>query len=657
MQEKLTQNDGASPPARDAEASSPFRIRIASGNSIKGKLLSPSLRLLERAFALDDLEEVYARIRSNTGNGHFLSKLLDEMKVSYEVSDADRSLIPPTGPVVVVANHPYGGIESAIMCVLLKSVRPDMKILSNSLLRRIPEVHDYAIFVDPFHGKTSKKVNMAPLRETIEWLRKGGMLMVFPAGEVSHISWSNSGIADPKWDNSVARIVRMTKSPVLPIFIEGHNSPLFQVAGLIHPRLRTAMLPHEMMAMRNARVRLAVGNLIPFRKIETFATDTDVMNYLRFRTYLLENRRSASGTRTKSIFQPDVAQKQEPIVPPVDPDLMAAEIERMSARQKLVESNNLSVYVAHAKQIPNILFEIGRLRETAFRQEHEGTGKSFDLDHFDEHYLHLFVWDRGRKQVVSAYRLARADQVVARFGKRGLYTSTLFRYRKKVLDQINPALELGRSFVNPEHQKNYSALHMLWRGIGVFIVRHPKYKNLFGPVSISNEYRSVSRWLLTEYLKHYSYEPGMARLVKPRCPPRARPAKGCADTVFDSAVTEYETIEGAISDVEGHDKGVPILLKQYLRLGGKLLGFNRDPQFGDVLDGLILVDLRYTDRKHLLHFMGKEGLESFMAYHAGAGKNDSARKPRRRPGTLLRQLRSRRISGKRARQRAARSAR
>ncbi|MEI6972082.1 MAG: GNAT family N-acyltransferase [bacterium] len=628
---------------------------------MKRKLISPSLRLLEKAFSLDDLDEMYTRIRQNNGNGHFLSRFLDEMNVSYEISDTDRDLIPREGPVLVVANHPYGGIESAVMCVLLRSVRPDSKALSNSLLQRIPEVHDYSIFVDPFGGKTSRRANLAPLRETVAWLRAGKMLMVFPAGEVSHISWRHQGVVDPKWDPSIARIVRMTKCPVLPIFIEGHNSPLFQVAGLIHPRLRTAMLPHEMLAMRNARIRLAVGSLIPFEKMQACSTDTDLMDYLRFRTYLLEHRKKPAAPAQKHIFRPKDGQALSPIAPPSDPGLMASEAAHLPENQKLIENNNVAVYYAHATQIRNILFEIGRLRETAFRQEHEGTGKSFDLDRFDEHYLHLFVWEKTKKQVVGAYRIARTDRIMALHGKRGLYTSTLFKYKKKLLDQISPALELGRSFVHPEHQRNYSALHMLWRGIGIFIVRHPKYKTLFGPVSISNEYRSVSRWLLTEYLKHASFEHDLARLIRPRCKPRSKPARGCVSNVFDAAVKDYETIEGAISDVEGHEKGVPILLKQYLRLGGKLLGFNRDPHFGDVLDGLILVDLRHTDRKHLLHFMGKEGLESFLAYHAEAGlkgiKGDTPRGSGKRkgPGPMLRRFVSRRRSSARAKLRATQS--
>jgi len=644
--------------ARDARPASPFRIGVSSKNTIGQKLLKPSARLLERFFLLDHLEEIYGKIQRSGGSGHFLAKFLEEMKVTYEISDVDRALIPREGPVIVVANHPYGGIESAIMCVLLRSVRPDVKALSNTLLQRIPEVRDYSIFVDPFHGKGSKQSNIAPLRETVAWLRSGKMLMVFPAGEVSHRSWLHPRIADPKWDTSIGRIVKMTKCPVLPIFIEGHNSPLFQVAGLIHPRLRTAMLPHEMLSKQNAHVRLAVGGLIPFEKLELFSTDRDLMDYLRFRTYLLENRKKPSESPVKSFFKHAGKKKLAPIAPQGDPDLMAAEVEHLSERQKLGTSNNLGVYFAHASQIRHVLHEIGRLREIAFRLENEGTGKSLDLDRFDEHYLHLFVWDSAKKQVISAYRIARTDHVMSRYGKRGLYTSTLFRLKKKLLMQMGPSLELGRSFVNPEHQKNYSALHLLWRGIGLFIVRHPKYRNLFGPVSISNEYRSVSKWLLTEYLKHSSFDSGLARFIKPRCRPRSKPARGCVQTVFDAAVKDYDTIAGAISDVEGHAKGVPILLKQYLRLGGKLLGFNRDPHFGNVLDGLIMVDLVQTDRKHLLHFMGKAGLESFLAYHANATHHESDHQQELRergtskgPGPLLRRLRSRQRSRTMARER------
>jgi putative hemolysin len=104
-----------------------------------------------------------------------------------------------------------------------------------------------------------------------------------------------------------------------------------------------------------------------------------------------------------------------------------------------------------------------------FRGVNEGTGRARDLDRFDDYYLHLFVWNREKQEVVGAYRLGRTDVIVKRLGLHGLYTSTLFHYRKKLLDRINPALEMGRSFVRRGVSEELSrSLLLLWKGHGLF---------------------------------------------------------------------------------------------------------------------------------------------------------------------------------------------
>ena len=595
-----------------------FRINLGFKGPLKRKLLTPSTRLLEKLLLLDHVDRIYKGAVNWQGEGDFMSKVLAHMNVTYSLSEADRARFPKTGRAVVVANHPYGGIESVILCALLKSVRPDSKVLANYLLKRVPETRDFCIFVDPFGGRKSKRANIGPIKEAARLLKDNGMLGVFPSGEVAHISLLSRGVVDPPWNTTIARIIRMTESPVVPMFIEGSNGPFFQVAGLIHPRLRTAMLPRELSNKRNRTIKVVVGNMIPYSQLEQYSTDTELMDYLRFRTFVLANRTATKEEKKRRIFLRRKPRREEPVAAPEDPDLMQAEVERLSAEQKVVENLPLQVYIANASQIRHVLFEIGRLREIAFREEHEGTGKSMDLDRFDNHYLHLFVWNRDTKEVVGAYRLGQTDDILARFGKKGLYTSTLVRYRKTLLNRITPALEMGRSFVRLEYQKSYAPLLLLWKGIGQYVVRNPRYTKLFGPVSISSEYRSVSRRLLATYLTVNNYEVNLARLIKAKHPLRRKPIKGCVRTVFDKAVRDLDAISGVISDLEDANRGVPILLKQYLKLGGKLLGFSVDPDFGNVLDGLILVDLIQLlafDPRQMQRFMGKEGVAKFVAFN------------------------------------------
>jgi hypothetical protein len=150
---------------------------------------------------------------------------------------------------------------------------------------------------------------------------------------------------------------------------------------------------------------------------------------------------------------------------------LEVEISALSADQRLVDRGQFHVYCARASQIPWALREIGRLRELTFRAVGEGTGRPSDLDLFDASYLHLFLWDAQAAAIAGAYRLGLVDEILARHGKRGLYTHSLFKYRTRLLDSLNPAIELGRSFVRAEYQRSFAPLFLLWSGIGRFVER------------------------------------------------------------------------------------------------------------------------------------------------------------------------------------------
>jgi putative hemolysin len=261
-----------------------------------------------------------------------------------------------------------------------------------------------------------------------------------------------------------------------------------------------------------------------------------------------------------------------------------------------------------------VLKEIGRLREIAFRAVGEGTGRAVDLDRFDDWYQHLFIWNDRDNEVIGAYRMAQTDRVVRRQGLSGLYTRTLFWYQHSLLDAIGPALELGRSFVRLEHQRSFGPLMLLWKGIGRYVARHPRYRMLFGPVSISNDYHSMSRQLLVRFLRDNRYLEALARLVKPRNPPRFR--RSDLDARFTTRiVSDLEEVDELVREIEAQQRSIPVLLRQYLKLNGMLLGFNVDPQFGHVVDGLVLIDLTRVDRRILEHYMGREQAARFLMHH------------------------------------------
>jgi putative hemolysin len=305
------------------------------------------------------------------------------------------------------------------------------------------------------------------------------------------------------------------------------------------------------------------------------------------------------------------------VAPAIPPSLLKAEVEALPAEQRLLQSGRYLIQYAHARQIPWCLQEIGRLRELSFRAAGEGTGKASDIDLFDSYYLHLFLWDGEANAIVGAYRMGLADEIESRYGKRGLYTHSLFRYGPRLLQTLNPAIELGRSFVRAEYQRSFSPLLLLWRGIGQFVLRLPHYAVLFGPVSISNSYAPISRQLMVDYLRTNNGEARLERHVKPRRPFRVQRSK-IRKEVEIADLKDIEHLSRVIERIEHDSKGVPILLKQYLKLGGRLLGFNADDQFRDALDGLVVVDLRASEPRVLARYMGEEGAAAFFTYHGPA---------------------------------------
>lgn len=294
---------------------------------------------------------------------------------------------------------------------------------------------------------------------------------------------------------------------------------------------------------------------------------------------------------------------------------LKAEIDALPSSQRLVDSGGFHVYCARAGQIRWVIQEIGRLRELTFRAVGEGTGRCSDIDSFDAYYLHMFLWDARQQAVVGAYRLGLVDEILACHGKRGLYTHSLFKYGTQLLDLLNPAIELGRSFVRAEYQRSFAPLLLLWCGIAQFVARSPRYATLFGPVSISGRYAPASRRLMVEYLTGYSADRRLASQVSPRRPFRDGTGTSPSDA-GEVPTRSVEELSRQISQIEPDGKGLPVLLRQYLRLGGRLLGFSVDTKFANTLDGLIMVDVRQVEPTILERYMGKPQSAAFRAYHA-----------------------------------------
>jgi len=564
--------------------------------------------IAEWATGLSKLDKFYIQRPASCTTQEFLRFTLDILGIDYQVMRGSLNNVPSSGATVIVANHPLGCVEGVILAELLLTIRSDIQILANQYLKTVPELDKLFIGVDVFETQDAKHSNMRALRSANKHLSNGGLLLMFPAGEVSQLVDRKKGkLEDKEWSRSVSSLIRKNKAVTVPIFINGQNSRRFYMAGKIHPLLRTLMLGRELLNKKEERISIAIGDTIKYKEINNL-DDKKLVNYLRLNTYLLNK---SEKCRQHDSFH---EQATEPVAAALSHESVQLDLDGLPKNAHLLSSNEFDVYCTDSKHIPSLMHEIGRLRELSFRQVGEGTGKALDLDKFDHKYLQLFVWDKEKHRLVGAYRLGLVDKVTKNDGVNALYSTTLFHYNQRFLDRMNQgnAIEMGRSVIAKEYQKSMSALLLLWRGIATFAYRNPQYTHLFGPVSISNNYSHEARQLLAETMTLHHYDAESAKCVTASNPLKNKNTSW--NTSLLTALGDLQLLSRVIDRVDT-GKGIPVLLRQYLGLNGKLVCFNVDPAFNDALDGLIVVDLRKVPQKTLSRYMGLEESDVYLISH------------------------------------------
>ncbi len=570
----------------------------------------------EQLLGIKKINHIHQRCPADLDAKAFCRFCLTQLGVKYAVTDEEIAAIPDKGPLVMMANHPFGGMEGIILAEILLQVRPDVRILGNYLLTRIPALAPLIIPVDPINPRKSAVANARALKSAMDWVSDGGALLTFPSGEVSHFNLRAAKVTDPPWSPHVARLVTKTKAKVLPVYIRGRNSLFFNAVGLIHPRLRTMLLPRELVNKDGSTIQLTIGRPIHWRKLTDFTSAEEVAKFLRLNTELLKHRKvNPSKWPPIRLSRPARDRFLEPIIDPIPTHQLSEEIQALPKTAHLVSQKEFRVYLTTADQSPWIMKEIGRLRETSFRDVDEGTGKSMDIDTFDAHYLQLFLWNNETKEIVGAYRIGQTDRILASIGPSGLYSTTLFNYKPQFFDHLGNTLELGRSFIRTEYQRKFGCLAILWRGIGEFVSRNCQYRHLFGPVSISQTYHTISKNLMVAFLSHNTMDPVLSPMVKPRKPVKIRRSVTRSAPLGILAKNAIEEVSMLVSEIENDNKGIPTLIKHYLKLNGQFLAFNLDKDFANVIDGLVWVDLLKTEEKIVERFLGAQGMRDFYAYH------------------------------------------
>ena len=548
---------------------------------------NPIIPLLSRVARIDKVNELYADICKEEGLAA-IDRLFQTLEVELEFDPKELENIPKTGPFIVVANHPFGALDGLALIKAIAAVRPDFKVMANFLLQSVEPIKNHFLSVNPFEEMKGAYNNIGGLKAALLHIEAGLPLGIFPAGEVSTFQGDLKTIADRKWQNSAIKIVKKSKVPVVPLYFDGANSRIFHLLGLIHPGLRTLALPSEMLKKKGKTIALRIGKPIASKDLEMFTNADQLGRYLRAKTYALGSSFEVRRDYFRLFRFP---QKEDAIIDAVPHELIMKEISQIDA-YKTLSYDNFDCFVVGSDIIPNILREIGRLREITFRSVGEGTNKSIDLDEYDLYYDHLILWDRKAEKIAGAYRIGNGPEIVSRYGNKGLYTSSLFRMSTKMKPILRQSVELGRSFITTEYQKHRLSLFLLWKGILFYLIANPRFRYIIGPVSISNSYQEVSKELIIQFIKRNYFDHELAKFVEPKNAFRPKVKNIDTNVLLDASSSDMKKMDKIISDIEPTSFTMPVLLKKYLQQNAKILAFNADPKFNNALDGLMLLDMQ-----------------------------------------------------------------
>jgi len=543
---------------------------------------------------LRKLNKFYSQNFEKTGPD-FLDQGISSLGFTYEVSEDDFARIPKEGPFILISNHPYGGLEAVITMKILTSIRPDFKYLANFLLMRFKPLENYFLPVNPFESQKDLQSSYTGIKNAFKHLRNDGALAIFPSGEVSSYNFRRGSVSDREWQEPILKFIKAAKVPVLPVYYSGSNSYLFHFLGLVHPILRTLKLPSELFNKKGKTFGIRFGSPISVEDQNQHEDIKEYGRFLRTKTYSL-----GSSLDEKNLWHFTLNKNRETIIDPVDAVKIESEVLAIENEYLLFSHKDHSVFCSPAENIPNVLREIGRLREHAYREIGEGTNNSLDIDKYDEYYCHLFIWDQTNKKIVGAYRIGKGKDIISQYGPKGFYICSLFKIDSEFYPKLKETLELGRSFIIKEYQKKPISLFLLWKGLFYFVLKHPEYRYLTGPVSISDQFSDLSKYLSVEFLKSYYMDPEFSSLIKARNSymPHKHPL---VDMDFFCKITakDINILEKFIRDIEPKFR-LPVLLKKYINLNSKILGFNIDPAFSDCLDVLMTLDLFNMPEKTII---------------------------------------------------------
>ena len=568
-----------------------------------------------RAMGFCKINSIYSNFAEYYGQ-EFTEKALENFNIKYDIRTSELSYIPTEGPFIIVSNHPFGGWDGIILYNTIAALRPDFKILTNFVLSHIPNLKDSFLPVNPFSNMQNLQNSFSGVRAAKELILSGGCLGLFPAGEVS--TYHGKGYTEDKeWSRTLVKFIKNCNVPVIPVYFDGSNSKKFHALGKIHPMLRTISLPRELLSKMGKTITMRIGRPITVSELSEFTDTKELGNYLRNRTYALE---ALVMKRRRRIALNLLKEDEEvPIALPRDRKSVRNEIAHLDKESKLYELGNYTCYLASYEDIPSLMYEIGRKREESFRAVGEGTGSPIDTDKYDKYYKHLILWDKQKKALAGAYRLGIGSEIMDQYGSDGFYTQSLFNYSKKFNSHLSETIELGRSFVSVEYQKEALPLMLLIRGLMYCVLRYDQCKYLMGPVSITSWYPLFFRSMIIYYIRNKHSASHLSKYVKAKHPFTCDFGRVDADALLANKMDSIEKFDRFMFRLSDNEFRMPTLVKKYLKLGSTILNFNVDKNFNYCVDGLILLKLTDIPEEEIQQLSKDSDRQEFILKRFGYG--------------------------------------
>ncbi|WP_075996135.1 lysophospholipid acyltransferase family protein [Salaquimonas pukyongi] len=540
-----------------------------------------------------------------------IDHLFREFSISWKVSNPEMFDRLEGKPAVFVGNHPYGMADAFAMNNMLETHRPNFKLFANSFLTSADSITHKLLFVDPFMNEKSRAMNRRSMMSALKHLKEGGDLALFPGRLCSHLKWGQRVIQDGEWTDQVRIFVEAGGANLVPVHVSGRNSWRFQAAGLVHPKLRTLLILREFIRGGHD-FSFTLGEPVPAEALIKAGRIAPPGQIARALTYAT-NPRYAAQFKGRGDVPVRVPQTRSAAAAAAVKQPPASALRKALADWPvLVEHGALKTYNVRHGMPESLKAAIARVRFDAYAGGASVASPLDLIDEYDRVYSHLVLWDEEAGRIAGSYRYIIPSRIEGGVDLSDLVSASIFHLKQPFVDILPQALELGRAAISEDYQRSYAPLMMMWRGIMDILRRDKSLKYLIGPVTIPQSYSPLSRHVLKRFLEKTSSDPSLFGYAAPRKPFTVPlPLQVEVDDLIGEAKTVPE-IGCIIEALEGGERKLPVLYRQYANVGLKYVATGEWPELDHAMASLAVLDLSQARRDFVSRYLGKENAEEFF---------------------------------------------